>query len=198
MKKLFSLFMVLSLFSCGFFQPPLPETEFTRPLRMTDPIRLKVKTIEIVSEFSPSFTRPNIEHLLPTSIERNARTWARENLEAVEPHSTRIASFIIKDASMTEHYEKSDSLLRRSQDVYKANLNIVLRIQDTEKLSSAETQINAWKELSIPADSSLEQKEAYWNKMIKDLFQNFDVAMQKSIEQNLSQYVADNTHIQRY
>ena len=39
------------------------------------PIELMVKKIEVKSEFSPSFTRPNVEHLFPISIEKTAKTW---------------------------------------------------------------------------------------------------------------------------
>ena len=197
-KKFLSLLLIIGLSACGFFQQPAPKSDFSRTISNKAQIQLKAKSIDIVSEFAPSFTRPNIEHLLPVSIERNARTWARENLEAAEPHSNRIATFIIKDASMTETIEKSNSIIRRDQEVYKASLNVVVRVSDTKTLSSAETQINAWKELSIPAGMNIDKKEAYWNKMIKELFDNFDEAMQKSIEQNLSQYVINNNYIQHY
>ena len=44
-------------------------------------IELKVNKIDIISEFTPSFRRPNIEHLLPISIEKSARIWANDRLE---------------------------------------------------------------------------------------------------------------------
>src|SRR5574344_304995 len=72
------------------------------------PIELMVKKIDVKSEFTPSFTRPNVEHLLPISIEKTAKTWANERLEAADFSSDRVAEFIIKDASVTEQEEKAE------------------------------------------------------------------------------------------
>ncbi|MDR1026720.1 MAG: hypothetical protein LBL47_04900 [Lactobacillus sp.] len=188
-KKVFSGLAILLVASCGLFMDPVPE-ESTPVISSTiEPIQLKVRSIDVVSEFAPTFTRPNIEHLLPVSIERNARAWARERLEAVEPHSTKVATFIIKDASMTEEFEKSDSILRKDRNNYRATLSIVLKIADTEKVSSAETSTTVWKELGIPADLTIEHKEAHWNRMIREMFEQFNEAMTNGVEKNLGQYV---------
>ena len=87
-----------------------------------NPIPLMVKTIDVKSEFTPSFTRPNVEHLFPVSIERTARTWAKERLEAADFASNRTAEFIIKDASVTESEVKAEQLLQKDGLRYHANL----------------------------------------------------------------------------
>jgi tRNA U38,U39,U40 pseudouridine synthase TruA len=48
----------------------------------TAPIELDVEKVEITSEFVPSFTRPNVEHLFPVSIEKAAKLWAKDRLKA--------------------------------------------------------------------------------------------------------------------
>ncbi len=49
------------------------------------PIKLKVNKVEVISESSPpSFRRLNVEHLFLISIEKTAKTWARDRLEAVD------------------------------------------------------------------------------------------------------------------
>ena len=121
------------------------------------PIPLMVKTIDIKSEFTPSFTRPNVEHLFPVSIERTARTWAKERLEAADFASNRTAEFIIKDASVTENEVKAEQLLQKNGLRYHANLTVVLRVVDNK--SSAQTSVEAYRDLTIPFDTSIEDKE---------------------------------------
>ena len=41
------------------------------------PIKLKVNKVEVISEFTPSFRRPNVEHLFPISIEKNSQNMGR-------------------------------------------------------------------------------------------------------------------------
>lgn len=55
-----------------------------------------------MSEFTPSFRRPNVEHLLPISLEKTAKQWAKDRLDAVGYSLDKVAKFIIKDASVTE------------------------------------------------------------------------------------------------
>ena len=75
MNKLRSIALIFSslfLFSCS----TTSDTDAV-PLRYSEPrfqnqapIELNVEKVEIVSEFIPSFTRPNVEHLFPVSIEK--------------------------------------------------------------------------------------------------------------------------------
>ena len=73
-------------------------------------IELNVNKIDVVSEFTPSFRRPNVEHLFPISIEKTARLWAHDRLEAVDYSSPKTAKVIIKDASVTEELEPVDGV----------------------------------------------------------------------------------------
>ncbi len=162
------------------------------------PIRLSVSRIDIRSEFMPSFTRPNVEHLFPVSIEKTAKLWARDRLQADDFSSNRQAEFIIKDASVTEEIEKSGQLFYKDRIIYKAHLVVVLRIIDSHDKAKAETEINAWRELVLPADVSLAEKEQYWNGMVDKLFNEFNIQMEQNIRKYLNMYVMDNTYIQTY
>lgn len=160
------------------------------------PIELMVKKIDVKSEFTPSFTRPNVEHLFPVSIEKTAKTWANERLEAVDFSSDRTAEFIIKDASVTEQEERSDQLLQKDRLKYHANLSVVLRVVDSK--SSAQTSVEAYRELSMPIDTNIEDKERYWNEMVVKLFNAFDEHMEMNIEKYLNMYIKGNNSITVY
>ena len=160
------------------------------------PIELMVKKIEVKSEFTPSFTRPNVEHLFPISIEKTAKTWADERLEAVDYSSDRVAEFIIKDASVTEKEEKAEQLLHKDRLKYHANLSVLLKVTDNK--SSAQTSVEAYRELSMPIDTNIEDKEKYWNEMVVKLFNAFDEHMEMNIHKYLNMYIKGNTSITEF
>ena len=161
-----------------------------------DPIPLTVKTINIKSEFTPSFTRPNVEHMFPVSIEKTAKTWAKERLEAVDFSSNRTAEFIIQDASVTEQEIKAAQLLQKDGLKYHANLKVVLRVIDNK--ASAQTSVEAYRELTMPIDTSIEDKERHWNEMVINLFKSFDEHMDTNIHKYLNMYIKDNQTIVTY
>lgn len=157
------------------------------------PIELMVKKIEVKSEFSPSFTRPNVEHLFPVSIEKTAKTWASERLEATDFSSDRTAEFVIMDASVTEQEEKAEQLLLKDRLKYHADLKVMLRVIDNK--ASAQTTVEAFRELTMPIDTNIEDKEKHWNEMVIKLFQSFDEHMEKNTYKYLNMYVKDNKSI---
>ena len=202
MKKmlalLLALVMVLSLAACASTDEAVPQ-KYNEPRFNADGIvNLKVNKVEVVSEFTPSFTRPNVEHLFPVSIEKTAKLWATDRLKAVDFSSDKQATFIIKDASVTEEVVKSDKLFEKDSLKYRAKLSVVLKVNDPYNFSSAETSLEAWRELTIPVDTSIEDKERYWNSMVEKLFEEFNARMQININKYLNMYVADSEYIQDY
>lgn len=199
------LFTVLLIGLTGGCSAIFGSYEGDEPTRYTElrfedqkPIKLKVSKVDVISEFTPSFRRPNVEHLFPISIEKTAKTWARDRLEAVDFSSDKVAQFIIKDASVTEELETTDKVFERDRMKYRATLNVVIRISDPQKLSNAETEIQAWRELIIPADTDIAEKEKYWNGMVTKLFDEFNLRMERNIHQYLNMYVQDSNYIQEY
>jgi hypothetical protein len=160
------------------------------------PIQLMVKKVDIRSDFTPSFTRPNVEHLFPVSIEKTAKTWAGERLEAVDYSSDRIAEFVIEDASVTEREEKATQLLEKDRVKYFANLSVSLKV--TDKKSSAQTTVKAYRELSMPIDTNIEDKEKYWNEMVIKLFSAFDESMEQNANKYLNMYIKGDTSVAVY
>ena len=160
------------------------------------PIQLNVKKIDVKSEFTPSFTRPNVEHLFPISIEKTAKTWASERLEAADLSSDRVAEFIIHDASVTESEVKAQQFLQKDSLKYHANLKATLKVIDTK--STAKTTVEAYRELTMPIDTNIEDKEQHWNEMVVKLFQSFDEHMQVNTEKYLNMYIKDNRSITKY
>lgn len=201
LRKILPLMLITAMVSsCALFKQDDSDLERYRAPRFTNaaPIELKVKQIDIDSQFTPSFTRPNVEHLFPISIEKTAKVWARERLKAVDYGSDRIATVIIKDASVTEQLEKSGEIFQKDRIKYRANLTVVIRITDTKSQSKAETEVVAWRELVIPADTDIAEKEKYWNNMVTKLFDEFNAKMEQNIKRYLNMYIANSGHIESY
>ena len=200
LKMMCAAAMILTFGACS--TPSMNNNEAT-PERYSDlhfdnkaPIALNVKTVEIKSEFTPSFTRPNVEHMFPVSIEKTAKTWAKERLEAADFASNRTAEFIIQDASVTEQEIKAEQLLQKDGLKYHANLKVLLRI--TENSASTQTSVEAYRDLTMPIDTNIDDKERHWNEMVINLFKAFDEHMDSNIHQHLNMYIKDNKAIATY
>ncbi len=193
-----ALALISTLAACASDNEAVPQ-KYNEPRFNSDGIvNLKVNKVEVISEFTPSFTRPNVEHLFPVSIEKTAKLWATDRLKAVDFSSDKQATFVIKDASVTEEVVKSDKLFEKDSLKYRAKLSVVLRVNDPYKFSSAETSLEAWRELTIPVDTSIEDKERYWNSMVEKLFEEFNARMQMNINKYLNMYIENSQYIQDY
>ena len=198
-KNIFAAAAVILLSACASSQEVAETRRVVEPRFDQSPkIELNVSRIDVISEFTPSFTRPNVEHLFPISIEKAARIWANDRLEAVDFSSNRIAEFIIRDASVTEVEEKASQIFHKDNLKYRATLSVVLRVSSVGGQSQAQTSIEAWRELTMPIDTSIEDKEKYWNEMVYKLFDEFNVRMAQNIDQYLNMYVHNNQIIQEY
>jgi formate dehydrogenase maturation protein FdhE len=77
-------------------------------------------------------------------------------------------------------------------------LSVILKISSDNGLSSAQTSIEAWRELTMPIDTSIENKEKYWNEMVQKLFEEFNTRMEENINQYLNMYVKNNNTVHEY
>jgi len=200
LKNVALVFASLFLFACS----STTDTDAV-PLRYNEPrfqkaapIVLNVEKVDISSEFVPSFTRPNVEHLFPVSIEKTAKIWAEDRLKADGFSSNKIAEYIIKDASVTEEVEKSEDLFQKDRLKYRAHLSVLLKIRDKANMSAAETTIDAWRELLIPADTKIADKEKLWNDMVNKLFEDFNHRMDQNTNEFLNMYIKNNYSIKEY
>ena len=191
-KILALLGITFALSACGTLYGT-PEDELPRysePRFNTEtPIELKVSKIDVVSEFTPTFTRPHVEHLFPVSIEKTAKLWAKDRLKAADFSSPKIAEVIIKDASVTEELEEGTQIFEQDKVKYSARLVVVVKITDPSSLAQASTEVEAWRSLTIPASTDIAGKEAYWNGMVEKLFKDFNERMTTNIHQYLNAFI---------
>ena len=192
-RKIISILALsLSLSACGTLFGSHEEDiqRYSEPRYEQDqPIELKVNKIDIISEFTPTFARPHVEHLFPVSIEKSAKLWAQDRLKVADYSSNKIAEVIIKDASVVEELEQGSQIFEKDKVKYAARLVMNVRITDPDSLSQASTEVEAWRSLTIPADTDIATKEEYWNSMVKKLLDDFNNRMTTNIHQYLNAFV---------
>lgn len=196
-RKIIVAGIALFLSACAGQQDIAETPRFVEPrFRNEAPIELEVSKIEVVSEFVPTFQRPNVEHLFPVSIEKSARIWVNDRLEATGTPADRVAKIIIKDASVTEEEIKADQLFYKDNLRYKAMLSVVIQVFSSD--GQAQTNLDTWREITIPIDTSVEDKERAWNDMTDKLMEEFDRRMEQNIRRYLNMYIKNENMILEY
>ena len=200
-KILFSFIAAASLSACGTMYGTAEEEvpQYKEP-RFQDmpPIELKVNRVDVSSEFTPSFTRPHVEHLFPVSIEKSATLWAHDRLKAADFSTSRIAEVTIKDASVTEELEAGSQIFEQDKVKYSARLVVSVKVTDPQTLAQASTEVEAWRTLTIPAATDIAGKEQYWNSMVEKLMNDFNDRMTSNIHQYLSPFVLNQELVPTY
>ncbi len=196
-RKIIVAAMALFLSACAGQQDIAETPRFVEPrFRNEAPIELEVSKIEVVSEFVPTFQRPNVEHLFPVSIEKSARIWVTDRLEATGSPADRVAKVIIKDASVTEEEVKAEQLFYKDNLRYRAMLSVVIQVYSSD--GQAQTNLDTWREITIPIDTSVEDKERAWNDMTDKLMEEFDRRMEQNIRRYLNMYIKNENMILEY
>ncbi|MBR4106523.1 MAG: hypothetical protein IKK52_04400 [Alphaproteobacteria bacterium] len=200
-KILFSFIAAASLSACGTMYGTAEDevTQYKEP-RFQDmqPIELKVNRVDVSSEFTPSFTRPHVEHLFPVSIEKSATLWAHDRLKAADFSTSRIAEVTIKDASVTEELEAGSQIFEQDKVKYSARLVVSVKVTDPQTLAQASTEVEAWRTLTIPAATDIAGKEQYWYSMVEKLMNDFNDRMTSNIHQYLSPFVLNQELVPTY
>lgn len=151
--------------------------------------KFNAKKIEVVSKFMPTFTHPNIEHLMPVSIEKTAINWANDRLIANTPDSPYKIKFIIYDASVNEKDIIEETIIEADMIKYTARLDVSIRVTDDEDNILAETTSSSWREISAKKNSKIYSKEEIWYEIVQKLSLDFNEKIEAGIDSYLGQYI---------
>ena len=188
------LSMIVAVFvvaGCAAPQPvsALPEIRFTDK----QPLNLDVGRIDIISEYTSPFRSPNVEHSMPVSPEKVARTWANDRLRAVGPEA-RIAQFIIKNASVIETPLKVDpgftGLFKKEQsERYVGKLEVALEIRDQNGRVVGESSAKAEISRTVGEDVTIADREAVWHDMSKKLANDIDALLEENMRRYMAKFI---------
>jgi hypothetical protein len=157
--------------------------------------RLNVARIDIVPEYRPPMTAPNIEHLLPVSPEQALRRWAADRLVATGTPQ-RYARFVIQDAKVT------DTFLPRTPGVrgafttdqtnrYDGSLAVRLEIR-AERGNLREGEASAWatRSRTVAESITVNQREKAWFDLVEAMMNDVNAELDRQIRANLGQFLS--------
>lgn len=151
--------------------------------------KFNAKKMEIISKFMPTFSYPNVEHLMPVSIEKTAINWANDRLIANTPDSPYKIQFIIYDASVTEKDIMEESIIEPDMIKYTARLDVSIRVTDDSDNILAETTSSSWREITAKKNSKIYTKEEVWYEIVQKLSIDFNEKIETGIDNYLGQYI---------
>lgn len=154
-------------------------------------IKLNAKSIRFVSKYEAPFRSPNVEHLMPFAPERVMRRWAEDRLTAIKKGSNTI-KVIVNDASVFEENKEGGGLFgSEDKDHYTARLDILIQVIDPAGKVLARATAYSWLKHTIPAKTSLNDREKTWFSMVNKLVKGIDVQLVKAINKYLADYIAE-------
>ena len=166
----------------------LPEISFNHLPK----IGLNVAEVRVVSDFKPSLTPPNIEHLMSTPPEAVVLRWGGERLQAHGVSNS--ARFTVVDAQVTEVPLKVDSGIKGAFTVeqnvrYEGTVAGMLEIFDDRGFRRTFASARVSRSKTAPEDSSINERERVWFDLIDALMRDFDAEMEKNIGTHAGAFV---------
>lgn len=146
------------------------------------PIRLDVKSLEVIQAYSPSFKAPNVEHLFPLAPGAAAERWARDRLQVVGKDGR--ARFVVREAGVVEEkLAKSGGLtgLVKTEQTqrYVADLAVELVVQDDLGQRDGNVQARAQLSRTVPEDITLNGLEQVWFEMTEALMRDLNAQLER-------------------
>lgn len=146
------------------------------------PIVLKVSDVVVQSEVMKFNRLPHIEEKLPVSPEEALQEWAHNHFYGADKLSVETAVITIKDAYMTQKEVESANWYTFNNEAYKLTYEVSIAfVRDGNTLY--EHTVQGWESSSLPARSSLAEKEGAWQKMLNAMIRKVNGQIVNAIPQ---------------
>lgn len=174
--------------ACDTAPPPqmLPEITFSH----LAPIKLDVRSVEIVSNYRPPMKAPNVEHLLRQNPEASLRRWANDRLRAVG--STGTARLVIANASIAETPLSKEKGFRatftsQQSERYDGTVDAAIEIIDARGTQRGFAAARSAHAKTVAENITLYNRERAWFDLTDLLMKDFN----EEIELNMRRYLAN-------
>jgi hypothetical protein len=176
----------LALSGC---ETPTPAAIPALTFAHLEQIRFNAAVVEIVDEYRPMLTAPNVDHIFPTSPAQAARDWAAARIGAAGV--TGSVRVIIKNASVVQVdlpvRTGVEGLFFNEQDVrYEAILEISIEYRRGLFVTSS-VRTEVMRSRTASESISVEERNQLFFKLTEDLLADLDTEMVP----NIAQYMAD-------
>jgi len=173
-----ALALLLGLAACSSDEPPqrFPDIHFANGPK----IRLDVNTVEIVSEFAPTFRLPQVEQNFPIPPQRAIENWVHDRLAAINPSSEFRARVTILDASARE----ADGGGR-----YTAHAAARVDVVNAHGFVARSAHAEATRSVTIDPDASADDRDTAWYGMTRDISASLGGELERQIRSTFYPYV---------
>lgn len=156
------------------------------------PYKLDVALVETQDRYVPPFSAPNVEHYFREPPARLMARWATQRLVAVGAQG--IARFIILDASVVEVDLPGTSGIRgmftTDQDRrYDAKLAVAIEIRSFGGALEGRCDASAMVSKSLAEDASLDQRDALFEEIDRELVALIEPELDKGIRNYLAKWL---------
>ena len=168
--------------------PPIPEITFSH----LAPIEIATAQIEVVEDYVPPLTPPNVEHKFPTPPAQAVRQWAKDRLHLVGDDG--VLRVIIRDASVIETKLEKTGGVRGAFTVdqserYDARLEVVVEVRSVRGFQDAFASAIAERSRTVAEDISLYDRELVFFEMTKSMMDDLNAELEKNIRQFFARFV---------
>ena len=166
---------------------PFPPMTFTGAELLFD-----AASVTITSQFQPSLTPPNVEHLTPVSPEAALRTWASEKLTTTGTGSA-LVTLTVRDAVLLEEpLEVTDGVrgwFRRDQAAkYTVRLSAALKVTQANGASSS-ASASVWRSTTVEEGTDLAELEVVWFRLIEGVVNDFQEALEPEVRAQMAGFL---------
>ncbi|MEI6987164.1 MAG: hypothetical protein WCK65_13645 [Rhodospirillaceae bacterium] len=155
-------------------------------------IALDAAVIDVIDQFHPPMSRPNVDHLATPPPSKAVRRWVAERLRAVGRNGS--VQVTITDASIIEHnLPQSDGLkslftVQQAQQ-YDGRLEVRISGVNPDTKFSGYAQAVANRSITVPEDISLAGREETWNTLVKQMVEDIDGRIEQGLRDGLGPMV---------
>jgi hypothetical protein len=188
------LVLLLGLALAGCTKPAPPGAQFADITFQQFPrFNFAVGRIEIVREYVPPMSAPNVEHQLPAPPLQMAERWARDRLAAVGgPGELR---YVIKRASVVETQLPRTTGIRGAftndqTQRYEAVVEVEVEVRNERGYRDGLVTARAERRQTVLEDVSLAERERTWFTMTEALGRDLNQELERNIQIGLVRFLA--------
>ncbi len=146
------------------------------------PLKLNVAKIEIVTQYRPPLTRPNVDHLFPTPPLKAIRQWASDRLRAVG--RAGVARVVIRQAAAIETalaQKKGIKAAFTKQQAFRYDLTLDATVEIHSRPGGGDASAQATRFTTLGEDASVNERNRVWLKLTETLMLDFNAEMEKNL-----------------
>lgn len=191
-KALVMILLAATLSACD--TPPTREPFPKLTYSYLRPFRLAVTRVDVVDQYRPPLTPPNVEQQFPVSPAGTAEQWGRDRLQAVGG-SGRAVYTVLRGDAIDVHLTDSDSgglfgqFTVPQSDRYDLMIAVKLQIVDPSGQVLASVSANATRSHTVAADATLNDRERLWFDMTDATMKDLNAQLEKSIPLYMQAYL---------